>query len=95
MPRARNPLLCNSHRTSGHKRVTVLGNLEHDAMPLILAAVYANIIHGWSAALAASSVLRNGGPMRRPRAGDQPRHRICPAVRERGGRSTMPSSMSY
>jgi hypothetical protein len=86
---------CNSPRTSGHERVTVLGNLEHDAMPLILAPVYANIIHSWSAALAALTVLRSGELVRRPWAGDQPRHRICPAVRERGGRSTMPSSMSY
>jgi hypothetical protein len=71
-----------------------LGNLEHDAMPLILAPVYANIIHGWCAALAALTVWRSGGLVRRPRAGDQPLHRICPAVRERGGRSTMPSSTS-
>jgi len=61
MRRDRNPLPCNSHRTSGHKRVTALGNLELDAMPLILAPVYANIIHGWSAALAALTVWRRGG----------------------------------
>jgi hypothetical protein len=34
------------------------------------------------------------GPVRCPRAGDQPLHGIGPAVRERGGRSTMPSSTS-
>jgi hypothetical protein len=38
-----------------------LGNLEHDAMPLILAPVYANIIHGWCAALAALTVWRSRG----------------------------------
>jgi hypothetical protein len=48
--------------TSGRKRVTALGNREQDAMPLILAPVYANIIYGWSAALAALTVWRSRGP---------------------------------
>jgi hypothetical protein len=81
--------------TMGHARVTSLGHREREARPLILAPVYANISHGWSAALAALTVGRSAGPVRRPPAGDQHRHRSCPAVRERDGRSTMPSSTSY
>jgi hypothetical protein len=53
---------CHEHRTSGHKRVTALGHRARDAMPLILAPVYANIIHGWPAALAALTMLRSVGP---------------------------------
>jgi hypothetical protein len=41
-----------------------LGHLERDAMALILAPVYANIIHGWSAALTALTAWRSGGPVR-------------------------------
>jgi hypothetical protein len=41
--------------------VTALSHLERDAMALILAPVYANIIHGWCAALAALTVWRSGG----------------------------------
>jgi hypothetical protein len=40
----------------GHARVTSLGHREREARPLILAPVYANISHGWSAALAALTV---------------------------------------
>lgn len=35
---------CHEHRISGHTRVTALGHREREAMPLILAPVYANIM---------------------------------------------------
>jgi hypothetical protein len=38
--------------------------------------------------------FRDPQAVRRPRASDQPLHRGCPAVRGRGGGSTMPSSTS-
>jgi MFS family permease len=58
---SRSPTRPTSHRTSGHIRVTALSYWEREAMSLTLAPVYANIIHGWSAALAALTVLRSRG----------------------------------
>jgi hypothetical protein len=43
------------------RRVTALGHWERDARSLTLAPLYANIIHGGSAALAALTVLRSRG----------------------------------
>jgi hypothetical protein len=55
---------CSSRNTAGRTRVTALGHLQHDAMALILAPVYANIIHGWSAVLTALTAWRSRGPVR-------------------------------
>jgi hypothetical protein len=78
----------------GLATLRALGRRACAAMPLILAAVYATIMHGRSAAPAASTVLDSRWPVRRPRAGGRPRHRNRPAVHERGGSSAMPSSTS-
>jgi hypothetical protein len=44
--------------------VTALRHLEREVMVLILAPVYANIIHDWSAALTALTLWRSGGSVR-------------------------------